>query len=228
MSIAENLRSVRSRIETAARKGGREPADVTIVAVTKTVAPEQIREAVASGITCLGENRVQEARDKIAAIGRVAQWDFIGHLQTNKAALAATLFDRVHSVDSERVAWALDRAARKQGRRLPVLVQVNLSGEESKFGVEAGAALDLLRSIAGLANLAVEGLMTIPPYVDNPDKTRALYRGLRELRDEADALALAGVAMTHLSMGMSHDYPVAVEEGATLVRIGTAIFGQRP
>ncbi len=228
MSIAENLRSVRSRIEAAARKGGREPEAVTIVAVTKTVAPERIREAVASGITCLGENRVQEARDKIAAIGRVAQWDFIGHLQTNKAALAATLFDRVHSVDSERVAWALDRAARKQGRRLPVLVQVNLSGEESKFGIESGAALDLLHSIAGLANLAVEGLMTIPPYFDNPEKTRALYRGLRELRDEAAALALAGVAMTHLSMGMSHDYPVAVEEGATLVRIGTAIFGQRP
>ncbi len=227
MSIADNLKTVRTRIKAAARKGGRDAGDVTIVAVTKTVAPERIREAVASGVTCLGENRVQEAHDKIAAVGRDAQWDLIGHLQTNKASLAATLFDRVHSVDSERVAWALDRAARKEGRRLPVLLQVNLSGEESKFGVEAGATLDLLRSVANLEHLAVEGLMTIPPYFEDPEKTRSFYRRLRELRDEAAALALPGVAMTHLSMGMSHDYPVAVEEGATLVRIGTAIFGQR-
>ncbi len=228
MSIAKNLETVRARIEAAARKSGRDPGEVTIVAVTKTVSPERILEAVAAGVTCLGENRVQEARDKMAAIGRSVQWDFIGHLQTNKAGLAAALFDRVHSVDSERVAWALDRAARKAGRRLPVLLQVNLSGEESKFGVEAGAALDLLRSVAGLANLGVEGFMTIPPYFEDPEKIRVLYQRLRELWHEAGALALRGVSMTHLSMGMSHDYPVAVEEGATLVRIGTAIFGQRP
>lgn len=218
---------IRSRISTAAQKAGRDPASVTIVAVTKTVDAERVQEALSSGIRFLGENRVQEAREKIGKIGRGVQWHLIGHLQSNKARQAVTLFDMVHSLDTLRLAEALDREAGKLGKTVPVLVQVNLSGEESKFGLPSRNAIDLIRSVSKMKHLLVEGLMTIPPYDEDVETARPIYSRLRELAGDIERCHLPHVRMAHLSMGMSHDFETAVEEGATLVRIGTAIFGER-
>ena len=227
LSVAENVEKIRKRVERAARHVGRNPEGVTIVAVTKTVDVERIQEAVSAGISVLGENRVQDAREKIQRIGKTVQWHMIGHLQTNKAREAAALFGMVHSVDSLRVAQALNVEAGKQGKKLPVLVQVNISEEVSKSGVKSEETLDLIQSMAGMENLAVQGLMTMPPYAEDPEKSRWVFRRLREMRDRINQTGIPGVRMTHLSMGMSHDFETAVEEGATLIRIGTAIFGER-
>lgn len=227
MFIAENVEKIRERVQRAARHAGRDPEGITIVAVTKTVDAERIQEAVSAGIGVLGENRVQDAREKIRRIGKAVQWHMIGHLQTNKAREAVSLFDMVHSVDNLRVAQALDLEAGKQAKRLPVLVQVNISEEESKSGAKAEEAMNLVQSMAGMENLAVQGLMTIPPYSGDPEESRWVFRSLREMRDRIAEMDIQGVRMTHLSMGMSHDFETAVEEGATLVRIGTAIFGER-
>ncbi|MEK6775373.1 MAG: YggS family pyridoxal phosphate-dependent enzyme [bacterium] len=227
MFIAENIEKIRKRAQRSARHAGRDPDGITIVAVTKTVDAERIQEAVSAGISVLGENRVQDAREKIQKIDRAVQWHMIGHLQTNKAREAAALFDMVHSVDSLRVAQALNVEAGKQGKKLPVLVQVNISEEESKSGVKAQEALNLVKSVAAMENLTVQGLMTMPPYAEDPEKSRWVFRSLREMRDRIAEMDIQGVCMTHLSMGMSHDFETAVEEGATLIRIGTAIFGER-
>jgi hypothetical protein len=200
---------------------------VAIVAVTKTVDVARIKEALAAGARILGENRIQEAKEKKPKISEAADWHLIGHLQTNKARQAVTLFDTVHSLDSRRVARALDREAESQGKRITVMVQVNISGEESKFGVEPEETPELLREIAAMEHLAVEGLMTVPPFSDDPEASRPVYRRLRELRDRLAILEIPAVNLRHLSMGMSHDFDTAVEEGATLVRIGTGIFGER-
>jgi len=227
LSVAENIEKIRKRVERAARHAGRDPEGITIVAVTKTVDVERIQEAVSAGITLLGENRVQEAGDKIRRMGKSVQWHMIGHLQTNKAREAADLFDMVHSVDSLRAADALNEEAGKLGKPLPVLVQVNISGEKSKSGVNAEETMTLIQSMAGMGNLKVQGLMTLPPYDEDPEKFRWVFRRLREMRDRIHQTGIPGVRMTHLSMGMSHDFETAVEEGATLIRIGTAIFGER-
>jgi pyridoxal phosphate enzyme (YggS family) len=227
LTIAGNIESIRNRVRSAALRVERDPESVTIIAVTKTVETEGIEEALAAGVQILGENRVQEAREKIERLGRPVQWHMIGHLQTNKARQAAALFDMVHSVDSLRVAEALNREAGKEGKELPILLQVNVSGEERKFGVEAEEALSIVRTVSGMENLLIEGLMTIPPYFEDPEESRAVYRSLREMGREIVARNLPGVQMKHLSMGMSHDFETAVEEGATLVRVGTAIFGER-
>jgi pyridoxal phosphate enzyme (YggS family) len=222
--IGERLALVRRRIEAAAVRSGRPASAVTLVAVTKTMPVETIRETLAAGVMILGENRVQEARDKIAALPGAAQWHLIGHLQTNKAGLATHLFDRVHSLDSIRLAHELDRHAAEAGRRLRCLVEVNVGGEGQKNGVAEADVRPLLEAVVRLPHIVVEGLMAIPPFLPDPEAVRPFFRRLRVLRD---ALAVEGVSLPDLSMGMSHDFEVAIEEGATLVRIGTAIFGPR-
>ena len=226
--IAERLERVEARIAAAARRVGRDPASITLVAVSKTVSPDRIKDAVAAGVRVLGENRVQEAQGKIEALGRLAQWHLVGHLQTNKARLAVQLFDVIHSLDSAKLARELDKHARPLGKRVPCLVELNQGGEETKSGLPESDALGFLREVAGLQGIEIIGLMSVPPLLENPEDLRPLFRRLRLLRDEAVAAAIPGIRMDQLSMGMSHDFEVAIEEGATMVRVGTAVFGPRP
>lgn len=227
MSIAENLKTVRDRIDAAARRAGRDPVAVELVTVTKTVDASRIREAVAAGATILGENRVQEAKEKVDLLGSVARWHLIGRLQSNKAKYAVKLFDLVHSVDSLALARELDRQAAKSGKVQDVLIEVNIAGERQKGGVAPDDAAELVRSAAMLPNIRIKGLMTMPPYSEDPEDSRPHYRRLRELAEELRRKDIPGAEQDTLSMGMSGDYEVAVEEGATLVRVGTAIFGER-
>jgi hypothetical protein len=227
MTIALNLASIHERIRKAALRSGRDPAGIRLVAVSKTVAAENIQGAIAAGITILGENYVQEARDIIARVERQVAWHFIGHLQSNKAKYAVALFSMVHSVDRLSLAEALDQEAHKRSKILPVLIQINISGEESKSGINPQGTLQLLERIAGLQHLCVQGLMTMPPWFDDPEDARPYFISLRKLREELAEKKIPGVSLQELSMGMSGDFEVAIEEGATLVRIGTAIFGSR-
>jgi pyridoxal phosphate enzyme (YggS family) len=220
LDIRANVERVREAIARACGRAGRSPGDVVLVAVSKTVEPERIRLAVAAGVPALGESRVQEAREKIEALGRLVPWHLIGSLQTNKAKDAARLFDWIESVDRVELARELSRRARAGGRTLDVLIQVNLGEEPQKGGVAPGELKALLDALVGLESLRVRGLMAIPPAVASAEAARPYFRRLRELRD--------GVGLEHLSMGMSGDFEVAIEEGATMVRVGTAIFGPRP
>lgn len=220
---------MRERIAAACARASRDPASVRLIGVSKTQPAAAVREAFAAGLRDFGENRVQEAEAKSEALADLRasglRWHLIGHLQANKAKKAASLFDSVHSVDGDALGVRLARAAEEDGRVLPVLVQVDLAGEETKFGLEETRLLPVLEALRGLASLRVEGLMVLPPYADDPDAARPYFRRLRELRDRAaDAGLLAG---GELSMGMSHDFEAAVEEGATQVRVGTALFGER-
>jgi PLP dependent protein len=226
--VGERLAQVRARIAAAARRAGRDPAAISVVAVSKTVPPDRIKDAVAAGVAVLGENRVQEAQEKIQALGRLAQWHLVGHLQTNKARLAVQLFDLIHTLDSARLARELDRHARAAGKRLPCLVEVNQGGELTKSGLSESDVLPFLREAAAGPGIEILGLMSVPPFQEDPEDVRPFFRRLRALRDEAAAAGIASLRMDHLSMGMSHDFEVAIEEGATMVRIGTAIFGPRP
>ena len=226
--IGERLAQVQARIAVAAQRAGRDPASIILVAVSKTVPPERIKAAVAAGVAVLGENRVQEAREKIEALGGLAQWHLVGHLQTNKAKLAVQLFDVIHSLDSLKLARELARHAQALEKRLPCLVEVNQGGELTKSGLTEADLLPFLQEAAALANIEILGLMSVPPFLENPEDVRPFFRRLRALREEAVAANIAGVRMDHLSMGMSHDFEVAIEEGATMVRVGTAIFGPRP
>jgi PLP dependent protein len=223
--VARNLEEVRNAIAAAARRAGRDPAGVRLIAVSKTVAPEQIRAAMDAGQDIFGENYLQEARDKIALLGRRVGWHLIGHLQTNKAKAAVELFDLIHAVDRLKLAQALDAAAARIGKVQDILVQVNQAGEDTKSGVAEATAPDLVREVARLDHLRLLGLMTMPPWFPGPEEARPYFRALRELRDRLREAC--GLPLPELSMGMSGDYAVAVEEGATLVRVGTAIFGQR-
>jgi len=227
MSVAENLKAVMDRIAAAAKRAGRDPSSVRLVTVTKTVAPERIREAVAAGAAILGENRVQEAKEKIEALGAIASWHLIGRLQTNKAKYAVRLFDLIHSVDTIGLARELDKQAAKTGKVQDVLVEVSIAGEASKAGMAVREAPALVRGVASLRHVRVRGLMTMPPYSEDPDDSRPFFRVLRELAEAIAKENIPGVSMQELSMGMSGDFEVAVEEGATLVRVGTAIFGER-
>ena len=218
--IQANLQRVRERIARAAERAGRRAQDVLLVGVSKTVDVERIRQAIAAGIPALGENRVQEAREKIETLGRAVPWHLIGHLQTNKAKDAARLFDWLHSVDRLELAAELDRRARALGRTVDVLLEVNVGEEPQKSGVRPDEIKPLLDAVAGMTGIRIRGLMAIPPAAPNPEQTRPHFRRLRGLRDAA--------GLEHLSMGMSADFAVAVEEGATMVRVGTAIFGPRP
>ena len=231
MSISENTATVREQIAEAARQVGRRPEDVALMAVTKTHAPERIREAHAAGLRLFGENRVQEFAGKAAALADLAgaEWHMIGHLQTNKAGKAAELFRAVDSVDSAKLAEKLDAAARGAGKKLIVLVEINVGGETAKSGVapHSPELEKLLLAAPRLAALEFRGLMTVPPFTDDPEESRPYFRKLRELRDAISLRKLPAIVMHKLSMGMSHDFEVAIEEGSTCVRLGTAIFGER-
>jgi pyridoxal phosphate enzyme (YggS family) len=226
--IADRVAAVRERIARAAERVSRPPGSVTLVAVSKTFPAEAVREAFAAGVRQFGENRVQEAETKIEALSderkKGLSWHLVGHLQSNKARRAEALFDVIQSVDSAPLARRLERAAAEEARRLRVLVQVDLAGEASKFGVPAREVPGLLEQLRELEALRVEGLMVLPPYLEAED-ARPYFRRLRQLRDEATGAGL--LDGPELSMGMSHDFETAVEEGATLVRVGTAIFGER-
>jgi pyridoxal phosphate enzyme (YggS family) len=223
--IAQNLAEVRAAIAAAAHRADRDPAAVRLVAVSKTVDLERIRAAIAAGQDLFGENYLQEAKAKIDALGRQVSWHLVGHLQTNKAKGAVALFDLLHAVDRGKLARALEAAAARLGKIQDVLIQVNQGGEETKFGVAPEAAPDLLQEVTRLPHLRVLGLMTMPPWFSDPEEVRPYFRALQELRDRLRDLS--GLPLPELSMGMSGDYVVAVEEGATLVRVGTAIFGRR-
>ena len=227
--IAANLRAVRERIARAASLGGRSERSVTLVAVSKTHAAERVREAKDAGQLAFGENKVQEAEAKIAALASLRPaglvWHLVGHLQSNKAKKAVGLFDVIHSVDGLDLARKLAAAAFEAGKVQDVLVQADLAGEATKHGVSEAELLPALETLRGLASLRVQGLMILPPFEDDPEKTRPYFRRLRALRDRASTEGL--LAGSELSMGMSHDFEVAIEEGATIVRVGTAIFGER-
>jgi PLP dependent protein len=231
MAIAENIARVQERLAAAARKAGRKPEEITLMAVSKTFPAEAIREAHAAGLRVFGENRVQEFAEKALGVSELvgAEWHLIGHLQSNKANKAAEIFHAVDAVDSLRLAERLDAAAGKVGKKLAVLIEVNIGGEAAKSGLAAGSAefAQLLQAAERLEHLEIRGLMTIPPFTENPEDARPFFRRLRELRDATAMRRLARVRMETLSMGMSHDFEVAIEEGATCVRVGTAIFGER-
>jgi len=231
VSISENLAAVRERIAGAARRAGRNPDEVALMAVSKTQPPERITEAYDAGLRLFGENRVQEFAAKAGVLLslRAAEWHMIGHLQTNKAARTAELFHAVDSVDSLKLAEKLNQAARGLHRRLDVLIEINAGGEAAKSGLKPDSpALDeLLIAAPRLEALAFRGLMTVPPFTDDPQGARPYFHKLRELRDTIAAGKRPAVAMEQLSMGMSHDFEVAIEEGSTCIRIGTAIFGER-
>ena len=227
MTIADNIASIQERISKSALRAGRNPAEIRLVAVSKTVSAESIQEAIAAGVTILGENYMQEARNKIARIEKQVEWHFIGHLQSNKAKYAVDLFSMIQSVDRLALAEELGQEANKRGKIVPVLIQVNISGEESKSGIDPQETLQLLERIAALQHLAVQGLMTMPPWFEDPEDARPYFSAMRKLREKLSREKIPGVALQELSMGMSGDFEVAIEEGATLVRIGTAIFGPR-
>ncbi len=223
------------RIEKAAQGVGRNPEEINLVAVSKTVESARIKEAIEAGVSILGENYIQEAQKKIEEIGRPActepfgegrtvSWHFIGHLQSNKAKYAVSLFDMIHSLDSIGLAEELDRRAEKEGRTMNAMIEVNLSGETTKFGAEEAKVFDIARRVLNLSHLSLVGLMTMPPYFDDPRLSRPYYIRLRELKEK---MIKEGIPLRDLSMGMSNDFEIAIEEGATFVRVGTAIFGER-
>jgi len=226
-SVGENIRRIRGEIAEAALRSGREPSAVSLMAVTKTVDDARILEAIDAGVDVMGENYIQEAKRKIETMHVDVKWHMIGHLQSNKSKYAVRLFDMVHSVDRMGLAVELDKRSAAAGRVMDILVEVNVAGEESKSGVRADEATALVREIASLENLSIRGLMTMPPWFDDPEDARPYFVALRELRDRIAAEKIPRVEMRELSMGMSGDYQVAVEEGATIVRVGTAIFGAR-
>ena len=227
--LFENIKNIYREISSAAIRSGRSPFDVRLVAVTKTVSIELMREAADLGLRIFGENRVQEAQQKITACRLQCpecriEWHMIGHLQRNKAKIAVQLFDLIHSLDSLPLAEDLNTYAEKEGKIQRVLIEVKLSGEEAKQGISRQALMGFIGSVAGMANLKLEGLMTMPPFFDDPEQARPYFRELRQLRDEAQR---AGHELPELSMGMTHDFEAAILEGATMVRIGTGIFGER-
>ena len=231
MFALENLKIVRERVVTACQRVGRDPSEVTLVGVTKTVSPHDMVAAYEHGLKSFGENRVQEAIPKIEALaqkGLAPRWHLIGHLQTNKAKRAAELFDVIQSVDSVRLAEILQRHAEACGRMLEIFVQVNTSGEGTKSGVAPQEALQLIRDLAGFSHVRVTGLMTIGALDPDSAKTRLCFRLLRELGETVAAHHIANVSMRHLSMGMTDDFEIAIAEGSTMIRVGRALFGERP
>jgi pyridoxal phosphate enzyme (YggS family) len=228
--LAERLALVRRRIETSASRVARAPEDVTLIAVSKTHPPETLLRAIEAGVRDLGENRVQEADAKITELGRTrARWHLIGHLQANKARRAVALFDVIHSLDSASLARRLDHLCAESSREeLPVLIQVDLAGEETKSGVDEDELPQVIEAVVACQSLRLLGLMTLPPFFEDAELARPYFRRLRELRDALASKRNFGPGRGELSMGMSHDFEVAIEEGATMVRVGTAIFGARP
>jgi PLP dependent protein len=231
MSVADNITAIRERIARAAAKVGRSADTIALMAVSKTVEPERIKEAYAAGLRIFGENRVQEFEGKSAGLSELkdAEWHLIGHLQSNKAKKAAELFCAVDSVDSLRLAEKLNQAAAEANKKLEVLIEIKVGEEESKAGIplDSPELESLLRAAPQLANLQIRGLMTVPPLTEDPEGARPYFRLLRDLRDTIAARKLPKVEMDVLSMGMSHDFEIAIQEGSTCVRVGSAIFGER-
>jgi len=227
-AITKRLEEVNRRIQRAAQAGGRHLSDIRLVAASKSCSTEAIRAAAAAGVTDIGENYIQEAREKHELLQDVpVKWHLIGHLQTNKARYAVRMFDLVHTVDSFRLALELDRCARKLNKVQAVLIQVNVAGEATKSGIPPEQALPLVKGMAALECVQVQGLMTMPPFFNEPERVRPFFAELRRLRERIRQQAVPNVCMDELSMGMTGDFEAAVAEGATLVRIGTAIFGDR-
>ena len=227
--LLEKIKNIYRKISSAALRSGRNPFDVKLIAVTKTVDPQRIKEAIGLGLRVFGENRVQEAKEKISNLSCIVpdcklEWHMIGHLQKNKARAAVRLFDVIHSVDSAGLAEELNACAVREGKIQRVLIEVKLSGEETKYGVSKKDLMNLIEVVSGMKNLNLEGLMTLPPFFDEPEAARPFFRELRELRDKAES---RGYSLPELSMGMTNDFESAILEGATMVRIGTGIFGER-
>ncbi|MEO8433725.1 MAG: YggS family pyridoxal phosphate-dependent enzyme [Pyrinomonadaceae bacterium] len=227
--LRRRFAEVQSRIDAAALRSKRVPGEVKLLVVSKSHPADVIKSAIEAGVMDLGENRVQEAEDKIMTVGRrAARWHLIGHLQSNKARRAVTLFDFIHSLDSVELAQRLDRMCVEEERdQLPVLIQMNLAGEASKPGIDQHELPELVETVKRCTHLRLTGLMTVPPFYDDPERVRPVFRLLRELRDELNSQKVFPSGNGELSMGMTNDFPVAIEEGATIVRIGTAIFGER-
>jgi pyridoxal phosphate enzyme (YggS family) len=225
--IRRNVEEIRRRIARAAEKSGRRPEEIKLVAVTKTVEPLRIIEAIDAGVADLGENRVQELCEKYSLVDRQCQWHLIGHLQTNKVKYIIDKVKMIHSVDSEELAREIQKRAEKAGRHIDILVQVNIAKEESKFGIDKEEAEDFIRSLSKYNNLKVKGLMTIAPFTDNRDEIRHVFRELRKVFIDISRKNIDNIDMESLSMGMSNDFEIAIEEGSTIVRIGTSIFGRR-
>ena len=226
--IADNLKSVKRRIGEAARKAGRSPDSIRLVVVSKQASSEKIISAYEAGAECFGENKIQEAVDKIENVKlQGLAWHFIGHLQKNKIKYINSHFDLIHSVDSLSLAEKISEHSKSQDRVQPVLLQINISGEEAKFGMSPSDLVEQLSDFAVFNGIRIKGLMTIPPQDPNPESSRQYFSALRLLRDKCQNLNIDGIELNELSMGMTSDYKVAIEEGATLVRIGTAIFGLR-
>jgi pyridoxal phosphate enzyme (YggS family) len=227
--LESRLANVRDRIRAAALRCGRSPEEVRLIAISKTHPAPIIKRLIEFGAVDIGENRVQEAEQKIAEIGRdKARWHLVGHLQANKARRAVNLFDVIHSLDSVDLARRLDRLCAEEGRpKLPVLIQIDLGHEETKSGIDESEVDDLVDGLGPFTRLDLRGLMTLPPFFDDAEQSRPFFRRLRELRDKLAARGAFGTGKGELSMGMTHDFEIAIEEGATMVRVGTAIFGER-
>ncbi len=226
-TVEENIRAIKQKIAAAAGRAGRRPEEIKLMAITKTVPDELVRQAVAAGVDMIGENYVQDAQRRIEKVATTIPWHFTGHLQTNKARYAVRLFSMIHSLDRIDLARELDRRAGEARRKIEVLIEVNIGGESTKSGVRAENLIPLIRETADLAHLSIRGLMTIPPWSADPRETRPFFRELRQLRDSIIRENIPNVEMAELSMGMSDDFETAVEEGATIIRIGRAIFGPR-
>ena len=228
VDIGRNVQKVYETVMEATKRTGRKTESVKLVAVSKMVSVENIKEALAAGITCLGENKVQEGAEKRPQLsGYAFEFHLIGHLQKNKVNKAVDTFDWIETLDSLELARRIDQACQLLDKEIPVLIQVNLGKEGTKSGVAAEELLPLVNQIAKFQHLSIRGLMTLPPFFENPQEVRPYFRRLRELSKEINRLAIENVGMQELSMGMSHDYQIAIEEGATMVRVGTAIFGER-
>ena len=225
--IADNIRSVETRIQNACERAGRNRDDVTLICVTKTMPVEDLRQAYDAGQRCFGENRVQEINDKFPRHPDDIKWHMIGHLQTNKVRYLMDKAVMIHSVDSAHLARAISKEAVKAGRVMDILLEVNAAGEESKFGLSREEVLPLVKDIASLPGIHICGLMTVAPFTDDPETNRVFFRNLRELAVDIDRQSIDNVSMAVLSMGMTGDFEVAIEEGATHIRVGTAIFGKR-
>jgi PLP dependent protein len=227
-TVKANIERVRSAIAGAASRAGRKVSDIRLMAVTKTVDDERIMEAIEAGVDIIGESYVQEAKRKIEKMGRTIEWHMIGYLQSNKAKYAVKLFDMIHSVSRMDLAVELDRRAAAANLVTKILIEVNISGEKTKSGVPYKEAVQLVKNVSSLNNISIQGLMTMAPWFDNPEDARPYFAALRELKDRIIDENINHVEMRELSMGMSGDYEVAVEEGATIVRVGRSIFGARP
>jgi len=230
--IFENIRIIRGRISHAAIRAGRRPEDIKLIAVTKTTGIQQIKEAIGAGLRIFGESKVQEAQKKVTSdelrvMNNGIEWHLIGHLQKNKAKAAVELFEMIHSIDSVELAEIADKHAKKAGKTQKILLQVKLSDEISKYGILNNNLPETIKEISEMKNLSIKGLMTIPPFFENPENARPYFSELRTLRDTINESRVTSHELRELSMGMTNDFEVAIEEGATMVRIGTAIFGER-